>query len=355
VPLERGPTQEPSRPTRPLARDLDRFYAVGVKVRTDRLVGVLVDVDGEFLAGADGHREQRGVEHPLDATDVDSVVRGVAGLVAELLTLHPRPEPPVGLGVELSGQVDERNGVVRQSHRMGWHAPVPLAELLERATGLPTMVEHDVKALALAEQMFGRGQGRRSFAVVTAGLGVGAGLVINHNLWRGKSGTAGELGHMVVEPGRRRCSCGSWGCLETVAGSGGILQAVREHGRPDVPDIDAASRLAQQGDEVARRAFQEAGEILGRGLSWLVNLLDLELVVVRAEDALRDSNVYEAAARRSFEQYGFYEAARECELEILRYDHPLGARSAGSMVLQVLPDRLPELGDDEGQGGRGLG
>jgi predicted NBD/HSP70 family sugar kinase len=347
VQLDHGAAEEPGRPPRPLAHDLNRFHAVGVKIRTDRLVGVLVDVDGEFVTSADGRPEHGGLEHPLSVTDVSAVVRGVADLVAELLELHPDLEPPVGLGVELSGQVDGRKGVVRRSHRMGWYEPVPLAELLERATGLRTMVEHDTKALALAEQMFGRGQGRRSFAVVTAGLGVGAGLVINHDLWRGQSGIAGELGHMVVEPGGRPCSCGNRGCLETVAGDGGILQTIRQAGRPDIPDIGAASRLARQGDEVARRAFEEAGEVLGRGLSWLVNLLDLELVIVRAENALRDPGVYEAAARRSFEEHGFYKADRKSKLEILEYDHPLGARSVGSMVLRLLPDRLAELGDAE--------
>ena len=348
VQLEREAAEEPSPPPSRLARDLGRFYAVGVKIRADRLVGVLVDVHGDFVANADGRREHKGVEHALEATDVDIVVHGVTDLVADLLALHPDLEPPVGLGIELSGQVDGRNGVVRRSHRMGWHQPVPLAGLLQRATGLTTMVEHDVKALALAEQMFGLGQGRRSFAVVTAGYGVGAGLVIDHNLWRGRSGTAGELGHMVVEPDGRLCLCGNRGCLETVAGSGGILPAIREEGRPDVPDIDAASRLAQQGDEVARRAFEEAGEILGRGLSWLVNLLDLDLVLVHAQDALLASGVYEPAARRSFEEHGFYHAARECELSFRKRDDALGARSAGSMVFRLLPERLAELRDTGG-------
>jgi predicted NBD/HSP70 family sugar kinase len=346
--LERGLAEEPGRPARPLAEDLGRYYAVGVKVRTNSLVGVLVDVDGNYLAGADGRQEHPSLEHPLLATDVDTVVRGIADLVAKLLALHPELESPVGLGVEVIGQVDGRSGLVQRSHRMGWNAPVPLAELLERATGHRTLVEHDTKALALAEQMFGFGQGRRSFAVVTAGLGVGAGLVINHALWRGQSGTAGELGHLSVEAGGRSCGCGNRGCLETMAGSDGILQTIREQGRHDVPDIEAALRLVREGDEGARRAFEDAGTFLGVGLSWLVNLLDLELVIVHADETLLDSGAYLPAARRSFEMHGFYEAARRCELRIGARDNPLGARSAGSMVFRLLPDRLAELGDPWG-------
>jgi predicted NBD/HSP70 family sugar kinase len=349
VPLERRPAEEPGRAAKPRADDLERYYAVGVKVRTDSLVGVLVDVNGDLLGGAQRLEEHVSLIHTLTSTDVDTVVREVADLVAEMLASHPELDEPLGLGVELSGQIDARNGVVRRSHRMGWRQPVLLAELLERTTGHRTLVEHDTKSLVLAEQMFGRGQGRRSFAVVRAGVGVGTGLVINHNLWRGASGTAGELGHVVVDPGGRVCVCGHRGCLETMAGGDGILQTIRERGRPDdVPDIDGASRLAQQGDEVVRRAFEEAGAFLGLGLSWLVNLLDLELVIVHADQALLDSGIYVPVARGSFDEQSFQDPDERPALEFAPRNDRLGARSAGSMVFQLLRDRIAERGEPWG-------
>jgi predicted NBD/HSP70 family sugar kinase len=328
--------------------DLNRYYAVGVKVRTDSLVGVLVDLNGNLLGGSQGLEEQVSLPRTLTSTNVDTVVREVADLVAEMLASHPELDEPIGLGVELSGQVDAGNGVVRRSHRMGWWQPVPLAELLEQATGHRTLVEHDTKSLVLAEQMFGRGEGRRSFAVVRAGVGVGTGLVINHNLWRGASGTAGELGHLVVDPRGRPCVCGHRGCLETMAGSEGILQTIRERGRLDVPDIAGASRLAQADDELVRRAFEEAGALFGLGLSWLVNMLDLELVIVHADQELVDSGIYVPAARRSFDDQSFHAAHERPALEFTPLKDRLGARSAGSMVFRLLPDRLAELGEPWG-------
>jgi predicted NBD/HSP70 family sugar kinase len=347
VPLQRGPTEESGRPVRTLADDLGRYYAVGVRVRTDWLVGVLVDVNGDLLGAAREGGSQASLRRSLTDTAVETVVRGVADVVAELLASYPEQlDAPLGLGVELSGQIDERNRVVLRSHRMGWRERVALAELLEAATGHRTLVEHDTKSLVLAEQMFGLGQGRRSFAVVTAGFGIGTGLVINHNLWRGANGTAGELGHVVVDPGGRPCLCGRRGCLETMAGSDGILQIIRDQGRPgDAPDIDAASRLAQQGDATAGRAFEEAGALLGRGLSWLVNLLDLELVIVRTDPALLDSGVYVPAVRRSFEEHSFPAVDERPPLVFQGRDDRLVARSAGSMVFRLLPDRLAELGE----------
>jgi predicted NBD/HSP70 family sugar kinase len=329
-----------------LAEDLGRYYALGVKVRTDSLTGVLVDVNGAFLADPSGRRKPPGLQRDLTSTDVHAVVRGVADLAGELLASHPELDEPLGLGVELSGQVDAGTGVVRRSPRMRWQEPVPLAELLESATGHRTMVDHDTKALALAEQMFGDGQGRRSFAVVTAGLGVGTGLVINHNLWRGVSGTAGELGHLVMDPHGRPCLCGRQGCLETIAGGDGILHTIREQSRSqEVPDLDGASQLAQRGDEAARRAFEDAGAVFGLGLSWLTNLLDLELVIVRADPALLESDAYVPAARRSFAKHSFHDADEQPELRFRRRDDLLGARSAGSMVFRLLPDRFAETGD----------
>jgi predicted NBD/HSP70 family sugar kinase len=330
-----------------LADDLDRYYAVGVRVREDSLVGVLVDVNGDFLR--DAQREIAARTYSLAASNVRTVVRGVADLVAELLASRPELDDPIGLGVELSGQVDAASGVVRRSHRMDWKEPVPLAERLEEATGHRTMVEHDTKSLVLAEQMFGSGQGRRSFAVVTAGIGVGTGLVINHTLWRGASGTAGELGHFVVDPHGRKCMCGHRGCLETMAGSNGILQTLREGGRSgDVPDIERASRLAREGDEVVRRAFAEAGALLGLGLSWLANLVDLELIIVHADPALLESDSYVPAARQSFERHSFHAAGERPVLEFKRRDDELAARHAGSMVFRLLPDRLAETGEPWG-------
>jgi predicted NBD/HSP70 family sugar kinase len=347
VPLERGPVGDPGRLARPLAEDLDRYYAVGVMVRPDSLTGVLVDVNGAFLPDASGREKYARLQQGLASTGVEAVVRGVADLVRELLASHPELDEPLGLGVELSGQVDAGSGVVHRSHRMDWRERVPLAELLEEATGHRTMVDHDIKALALAEQMFGHGQGRRSFAVVTAGLGVGTGLVINHNLWRGKSGTAGELGHLVIDPDGQLCQCGRQGCLETIAGSKGILRAIHEQGHPydAVPDLEGASRLVQQGDKAARRAFEDAGAVLGLGLSYLTNLLDLELVIVHADPALLDSDAYVPAARRSFASHSFHDVHERPTLQFQLRDDYLGARSAGSMVFRLLPDRFAETGD----------
>lgn len=323
----------------------NRHVALGVYIRKGRLVGVVVDVHGQIVKHPGRADDLATLECPLQAPDKDSVVRSVARLARDLTALHPEFGHPVGLGVTLSGLVGPDNRDVRRSDRLGWKEQVPLAELLELATGYPTMVEHDAKVLVLDEQHFGLGQGRRSFAVVTADVGVGSALVVDYRLWRGSWDEAGELGHMALPLVRRRCVCGKTGCMETVAGSDGILQSIREAGLRDVGDIEAAADLARRGNKVARMAFGRAGKVLGFGLSWLVNLMNLELVVVRAGPELRTTDEYERQARRFFHKGGFHDAADKCELVFQDRDQQLGARSAGSMALQLLNPTARELGD----------
>lgn len=324
----------------------NRLVALGVYIRKGRLVGVVVDVNGEIVKHPGGPDELATITRPLGAPDKDAVVGSVASLARELVALHPQFADPVGLGVTLSGLVGPDNREVRRSDRLGWREPVQLAELLELATGHHTMVEHDAKVLALDEQHFGLGQGRRSFAVVTADVGVGSAFVIDYRLWRGGWDEAGELGHMVLPLVKRRCVCGKRGCLETVAGGDGILQSIRAAGLRDVDDIEAAANLAREGNKVARMEFGRAGKVLGIGLSWVVNLLNLELVVVRTGPELRATGDYERQARRFFRKKGFHDAAERCELVFQNRDQQLGARSAGSMALQLLdPTMVGELGD----------
>ncbi len=107
-------------------------------------------------------------------------------------------------------------------------------------------------------------------------------------------------------------------------------------------DVGMAAELARAGDEIAEQAFRRAGEALGRGLSWLVNLLNLELVVLRCQPAVLGSGVYEPAARESLRANAFSSAARDCEMTFQRRDVELGARSAGSMVFEHQAERLLE-------------
>ncbi len=123
-------------------------------------------------------------------------------------------EPPLGVSVGVVGQVDRERGV--STHAYGiWDSEVPVAAFLEKRLGIPCLVENNVNAFALAEVTFGAGRSHDDLLIVKWGPGVGCALIIRGALYDGRRGRAGELGHVIVEPGGKPCPCGRRGCLET--------------------------------------------------------------------------------------------------------------------------------------------
>ncbi|MER6793516.1 ROK family protein [Amycolatopsis mediterranei] len=311
------------RPANPLAIRPDREYFVGVKITGDDLIGVVTDLRADVRASA---------HHALTSHDVDHVVRALADLAGELLSGDLR-ERAYCLGVAVSGDVDRASGVVRYSPFLGWR-DVPLAELLEEATGLTVTLENDVKALAVAEQWFGEGVGASSFALVTVGTGIGSALVVNGGLVRGAHGVAGEIGHVPVADGGPSCHCGGRGCVEAIASTEAILTRARQvTGEPALSMDDAVMR-ARGGDEPLREVFAAAGHAIGLGLAALVNLFGPERVVVSGE-GVATYDLFEEQIRRTFAVQAFASAAR-CGLVIRPLPFEEWARGAAAVAVQSL-------------------
>ena len=313
------------RPANPLAIRPDREYFVGVKITGDDLIGVVTDLRADVRASA---------HHALTSHDVGHVVQALADLVGELLSGAGRlRERAYCLGVAVSGDVDRASGVVRYSPFLGWR-DVPLATLLEEATGLTATLENDVKALAVAEQWFGEGVGASSFALVTVGTGIGSALVVNGDLIRGAHGVAGEIGHVPVADGGPPCHCGGRGCVEAIASTEAILTLARDvSGEPALTMEDAVAR-ARGGDEPLRGVFAGAGHAIGLGLAALVNLFGPERVVVSGE-GVATYDLFEDQIRRTFAVQAFGSAAR-CGLVIRPLPFEEWARGAAAVAIQSL-------------------
>ncbi|WP_410659703.1 ROK family protein [Amycolatopsis sp. lyj-112] len=311
------------RPANPLAIRPDREYFVGVKITADDLIGVVTDLRA-------GIRVSR--HHPLRDHDVESVVTALAALVGELLDEGYR-DRTYSLGVAISGDVDRVTGFVRYSPFLGWR-DVPLAGLLDDATGLKTTLENDVKALAVAEQWFGEGVGASSFALVTVGTGIGSALVVNGGLVSGAHGVAGEIGHVPISDDGPACHCGGTGCVEAIASTEAILAAAREAaGEPALTMDDAVAR-ARGGDESLREVFAAAGHAIGLGLAALVNLFGPERVVVSGE-GVATYDLFEEQIRRTFAVQAFGSAGR-CGLVIRPLPFEEWARGAAAVAVQGL-------------------
>lgn len=198
-----------------------------------------------------------------------------------------------GVGVGAPGPVDVEDGVVHSLVNVpGWRR-VPLRRLLERRLRCRCAVENDANLFLLGEWHVGAAQGIRQAVGVTLGTGVGGALLINGELYRGTSGAAGEIGHMVVHPYGRRCGCGARGCLEAQVGTAAIVEMGRGALRRNTGGLRALFRKSQgpltpaliseaaaRGDPAARQIWADVGRWLGLGLGSVVNLLNPERIVI---------------------------------------------------------------------------
>ncbi|MER6221957.1 ROK family transcriptional regulator [Streptomyces sp. 900105755] len=267
---ELGP-ERPNRVGRPgsaLAVSGHGPAGLGAEVGVDHLAVCAVDLRGEVRARAVRHGANRGRDPRPVLAELTGLVRRVAA-DAEQHGLWA-----AGLAVAVPGLVARDGHTVVHAPNLDWHG-TDLAALLP--VGLPLTVDNEANFGALAELWLGDAT-PQDFLHVSAEIGIGAAVVVDGQLLRGRRGFAGELGHVPVHPDGPRCACGGRGCLEQYAGEEAVLRAAGLESRED-----AVGLLAQQAGadhEGVRHALEDAGTALGIALTGAVNLLDPESVVL---------------------------------------------------------------------------
>jgi glucokinase len=244
----------------------------------DLLLGF--DIGGTRVRVALAHRHQI-VAHqestwPVHLSPVEEA-RFVAELALDLMSKSTLSAPVRAAGVALAATTDINGSVILWPNRPSWQG-LAFQNLLEQWLQIPIVIEDDVNASALAEWMYGVGEiGYQHMLLMMVGTGVGAGLILNGQLFKGQHGWAGELGHMVVSQDGPACACGHRGCLQVMA-SGRVLEKIAiAHGLPSASALTIAS---EQGEPWAHTALAACGRWLGLAAANVVNLLDLEAVVV---------------------------------------------------------------------------
>ena len=239
---------------------------IGVKVERARLLAASVNLSGEIRARKD-HRFAT-IPSPHEVVD------GIAELAVALAD-----ENTLGLGVSISGFVDIESGTDLFTPILGWEN-VSLRDPLFERLGMPVWVENDVNALALAEKWYGAGRDFRHFLCITVGEGVGLGIVINGEIYRGAFGGAGELGHITIDPSGPVCRCRQRGCLEMYASDIHLAAQAESLG---LGSIEGLASAARDGSNPARAVFSEMGRYLGVGAKNVVNLFNPEAIVLGGE------------------------------------------------------------------------
>ncbi len=188
-------------------------------------------------------------------------------------------EGVIGAAMGLPGPIDAETGVVGSSVILpGWAGLRPVEEI-ERRIGLHVAVDNDANLAVLGEARFGAARGASDVIYVKVSSGIGAGMLFGGRLHRGVAGSAGELGHVLVDPEGSICRCGNRGCLETVAASGTVLELLRRTHGEELTIADVLA-LAAEGDTGPRRALMDAGRAVGKALANLANVTNPERIVI---------------------------------------------------------------------------
>ena len=246
------------------------------------LRAAVVDANGGIAGFVTGATEaSRGPDAVIDRI-VTSLHDSLARASVDIAEL-------VAVGIGAPGPLDWQTGVIHEAPNLpGWRE-VPLVDRVAEAVGLPTFLENDANAAALAERQYGVGQGALNMLYVTVSTGVGGGLILDGQLWHGAYGSAGEFGHMTVDFDGPLCDCGNRGCVEALASGPDIAAWVGQqiaaghasvlHGQADLTGRDVVE-AAQQGDALAVSAVARAGRAVGFGVINVAHLVNLDMVVI---------------------------------------------------------------------------
>lgn len=256
--------------------------ACGIDVGGTKILGGVVDQDGTVV-------EELRVESP--ATDVEAIEDAITSLVTELRSRHEI----AAVGVGAAGYVDKARAVVMFAPNIAWRDVDLKAELEERLE-LPVVVENDANAAAWGEFTYGAGHDIDDLLMVAVGTGVGGGVVLDGELYRGAFGVGAEIGHMRVVPDGILCGCGNHGCLEQYGSGSALVREVRAAARggsllaahvlelaggdPDEITGPLVTEAAQAGDPFAIEQLQVLGRWLGEGIASLTAVLDPAVVVI---------------------------------------------------------------------------
>jgi glucokinase len=260
----------------------------GIDLGGTKIQAAIVNADGEVLGEARLPTPTKG--GPQDVAD-----EMAKALLEAAKAVSVDPRDLQGVGVGSPGDSDEKTSVVSEARNLpGWEGSFPLGDKLSEALGTPVRIANDVDVATNAEFKFGAGKPYDSILGVFWGTGVGGGLILGDKRWLGR-GAAGEIGHMVVKVGGRKCTCGRRGCMEAYAGRGPMeirarhlvekghktkLFEIMEERDRDRLTSGIWERALDHGDKLAEELMDEALDALGAGVASAVNLLDVEAVII---------------------------------------------------------------------------
>lgn len=251
-----------------------------------------------------------------------------------------------GIGIGTPGSVDYQTGMVDSAFNLNWDRPMALKEQIELHTNIPVQVENDANVAALGERWLGAGKNADNVAFVTLGTGVGGGIIINGQIVHGQGGSAGEIGHMTINPQGYRCTCGKRGCLETVASATGIVHVARDYAQEYAGDSELKASLdngddltakdvfdlAKQNDPLALKVTHAVCDQLGLALSIVAVTINPQYIIIGGGVSNAGDFLLQRV-RESYNRYVFSSVKKTTTLTLATLGNEAGVIGAASLIL----------------------
>jgi len=272
----------------------------------------------------------------------EAVIKSILESVGRALAqAHISTPDLAAVGIGAPGLSNPETGVLFTSPNLPGWKDVPLRDIIEKELGKKAFLINDANAAAIGELYFGAGRGALNFIYITVSTGIGGGIIIDGKIYTGSTGTAGELGHMVIDDEGPQCNCGNKGCWETLASGTALSREARHRikegaatsilkyagGNIEKINAEAIHEAAQAGDKLANELIARTAYYLGVGLANLINIFNPEVIIIggglsNIGDMLLKP-AFEEAGRRAFRQS--YQAVRFARAELGRNSGVLGA------------------------------
>lgn len=261
------------------------YFIVGASVDTNSLVTVIGDLNGNMIEKT---------KNKIDITgNADKEIQDIIAAIHQIIEKSAVNKDKIGcIGLSLPGVLDTNKGNVKLSIPLGWKN-VPVKKIIEDEFGIPTFMENDGTTAAWGEKCVGAGSGENDLIYIGVGKGIKTGIVIGGKLYRGVTGSAGEIGHMAIDKNGPRCSCGNYGCLQVMVPRSAIesqaKKAIKEGVETLISELaakngevtaEAVLEARKKEDKLAFNIMEKVGEYLGIAIADVIDFLNPAMVII---------------------------------------------------------------------------
>lgn len=299
------------------------------------------------LVSTKGQLEQK-IELKTPQNNPDEVINILVNAVSSLNTKN---KAVLGIGIGVGGLVDFENGKILHAPNFTFEN-IHLSDILTSKFKLPAFVDNDANMAALGEKVFGSGKNVDNMVLLTLGSGIGGGIIINGQVYRGASGVAGEIGHMIIQIGGPKCMCGNEGDLESLASGRALDRESRDavnknkdslifelaDGNIDAVNGVLVTKAALRGDQIANELLTQHAERLAVGLANVVNIFDPDLIVLSGGMS-EAGNLLLSPAKKTLKNLVFADIKNITKIVFSDLGPDAGILGAGALVFKQLEEQ----------------